>query len=153
MNARLKTYPPFSNMELKAPSRLEVLRALAAIADERVKLGESHTAKVDNYTVKWDPSKNTITSNDPLTDTGRLGYPAISMLMIQGVLPYDAYLAHKLKDKTWHHEREDELVIHELLKNWTSSDKQKVTRFIKWIIDMILDLDVSIYNETLSDFV
>ncbi|MBR9680536.1 MAG: hypothetical protein GOU98_01775 [Candidatus Altiarchaeota archaeon] len=140
-------------MELKAPSRLEVLRALAAIADERVKLGESHIAKIDEYTVKWSPSKNMVTSNDPITDTGRPGYPAISMLMLQGILPYDAYLAHKLKGLNWDHEKEDEVVIHELLKNWVTSDKQKVTRFLKWITDMILDLDVSIYKETLADFV
>jgi|GEM_PF-4833746 len=140
-------------MELRAPSRLEILGALAAIAEGRIKLTESNTAMVDGFIVKWNPSKDMVTSNDPVTDQGRLGYPAISMLMVQGILPYDAYLASKLKGLSWNFEKEDEVAVHEILKNWSDSDKQKVVRYTQWITDMITDLNVEIYKETLSSFV
>ncbi|MBR9689603.1 MAG: hypothetical protein GOV01_01745 [Candidatus Altiarchaeota archaeon] len=151
-------------MKLRAPSRLKVLEALSAIVDARIKLVGSSKAVIKGsagsreYDVHWNPINNTVQSTDSTTKDGKFGYPVIAFLMLQGVLPYDEHLASKLSEINWKNlcERydDDEVIINGVLKNWGPKDKQRLSRYTKWILDMLSELDIYFENPTptLTDF-
>jgi len=89
------------------PPRIKVFEALGVLADKRIELIDSgavdfsggpvcNEAKVFSssrgkyYTVKFDPTKNAIMSNDNGSYwKGYLGYPAIAFLMVRGLLKFN----------------------------------------------------------------
>ncbi|HIQ10737.1 MAG TPA: hypothetical protein EYH26_02010 [Pyrodictium sp.] len=95
---------------LRIPPRIKVLEALSAIADGRVELvsKDKRFAKVRSsmgdkvYTVYVDPVKGEAYSDDNGTRyRSYIGYPIISLLMLQGVLPFDQEIAEALKNVAW----------------------------------------------------
>ncbi|HIP65641.1 MAG TPA: hypothetical protein EYH08_03835 [Pyrodictium sp.] len=95
---------------LRTPPRIKVLEALSAIADGRIELvsEDKKFARVRSslgdrvYVVYVDPVKGEAYSDDNGTRyRGYMGYPIISLLMIQGVLPFDKRIADALKGIPW----------------------------------------------------
>ena len=95
---------------LRAPPRIKVLEALGAIADGRVELAskDKRFARVRSslgdrvYTVYVDVVKGEAYSDDNGTRyRGYIGYPIISLLMLQGALPFDQEIAEALKGIPW----------------------------------------------------
>lgn len=153
-------------MKLRAPPRIEVLEALGAIADERVKVISPEEAVVADsdgktqYKVRWDAPANKVSSTDPATVVkGHFGYPVIAFLMIQGIIPFDASLASKLVGIKWRVLNEKykdyDRVVEEVLRGWYWSDRKNLFRFSKWILDMLDELGIERgEKETrLTDFV
>jgi len=93
---------------LRAPPRIKVLEAAAAVADGRVeRLGE-HSFLVRSsdgsrvYRVCVDPERGVAYSDDNGTRyRGYIGYPIIAALMVQGVLPYDERIGEALRGIPW----------------------------------------------------
>jgi len=140
-------------MELRAPPRLEVLEALGAIADDRVRLVSPREAVVHSadrtrdFRVEWDPSDSRVASDDPGTQQhGYFGYPVIAFFMLQGLLPYDPSLASGLKGVRWGRLNEEfpdpRRAAEEVLKRWHWSGRQQLDRFVKWILDMLSEMEV-----------
>lgn len=140
-------------MGLRAPPRLEVLEALGAIADDRISVVGSRRAVVksadrtEEFHVQWEPSANRVSSDDPGTDQhGYFGYPVVALFMLQGVLPYDPGLASGLRGVKWAElnaqHPDPRRAVEEVLKNWHWSERQKLDRFVKWILDMLSEMEV-----------
>jgi hypothetical protein len=94
-------------MKWKLPPRIKIYEALGCIADGRIEI-EDNQARVlsssggKSYSVKYDPEKNAIMSNDNGSYwAGYLGYPSIAFLMAKGVLRYDPQCAEALKGIRW----------------------------------------------------
>lgn len=91
----------------KVPPRMKVYEALGAIADGRIKLGNTGARVISSsgdkaYTVTFNDQTNTISSNDNGSVwQGYLGYPAIAYLMSSGKLPFDKNLASALRGIAW----------------------------------------------------
>lgn len=89
----------------KLPPIEKIYEAFSAIADNRVVMGQD-SAKVASskqtkeYTVTW---KNGIyTSNDNASYWGGYtGYPMIAVLMLQGRLPLDRFIAEHFNGINW----------------------------------------------------
>lgn len=94
-------------MRWKLPPKIKIYEALGCIADERVEV-KGNEARVFSssrnkfYSVKYDPDKNAIMSNDNGSYwIGYLGYPSIAFLMIKCVIDYNPKFANVLKDIPW----------------------------------------------------
>ncbi len=92
----------------ETPPIIKVYEALGAVADGRVEQTGEGSYRVFSssrgkfYTVTYEQSTNRIMGNDNGSYfKGYLGYPAIAVLFIEGVLPFAADLAEKLKDIAW----------------------------------------------------
>lgn len=153
-------------MKLRAPPRIKILEALSAIADDRVKLVGQNDAVVTSsdgtrkYEVNWDPSSNKVSSTDNgTTHRNYVGYPIIALLMLHGVLPYDASLSKKLEGINWRRLNEKykqyEVVIDNVLRAWRVPDRDRLWKFTRWINSMLSDLELEKEEPktTLSDFV
>jgi hypothetical protein len=140
-------------MKLRAPPRLEVLRALSALAADRVKLVGPREVVVKSsdltreFRVERDPADNAVSCSDPVTVMeGKMGYPVVAYLMLQGDLPYDPGLASGLAGVDW----ESLLrrfggrrgVAGEVTSRWHWSERRKLDRFVAWVTDMASDLEV-----------
>lgn len=153
-------------MYWKTPPRIKILEALGAIADGRVKIVSQNRAEVvgsdgkRKYEVRWDPAGNSISSTDNgSVYRGYLGYPAVAFLMTQGVLPYDAYLGSRLAGVPWRRlnekYRDYELVMDEVLKDWSQKDRERLEKYVSWILRMLKELNLKKLEErvTLADFI
>ena len=92
----------------KLPPRIKVYEALGSIADGRVRqVSESDYSVVSSdgtrqYHVVVRPDNLHIESDDNGSKyRGYLGYPAIAVLMLRGVLPYDPKVAEELRGIPW----------------------------------------------------
>lgn len=93
----------------KLPDKIKILEALGAVADGRVvidKNNQNATCKSSDgskkYTIKYDIKHNAITSDDNSAHwQGRLGYPAIAVLMLLGELPQDNNVAEAITGIPW----------------------------------------------------
>lgn len=91
------------------PDKIKILEALGAIADGRLKIdGGNQSAtclssdKTKQYMVRYDLKHSAITSNDNSAHwQGRLGYPAIAVLMELGELKKEDKIAESIKDIPW----------------------------------------------------
>ena len=156
-------YRTYTIMKLRSPPSLEVLRALTIISNGRVKVEEANRGIVngehESFEVYWDWANNKVKCGDELTKQGIAGFPVISFLMLQGILPYEPYLATKLKEVDWKRMEEiysdENIVIARVTAKWSSIDKEKLKRFLNWIKVMFDDLDIEIGEtpKTISDFV
>jgi len=95
-------------MRLRLPPRIKVLEALGSIADGRIKQLDDHnyiatsSDGVRKYKVYVDLERGIADSTDNgTTYKGYMGYPIIAVLMLKGVLPYNARLANALKGVKW----------------------------------------------------
>lgn len=93
---------------LRLPPRIKILEALGAIADNRVKIVSDREAIVvssegdRSYKVYIDLEERAAYSDDNGTKfRGYVGYPIVAVLMIKGVLPFDAKIAEALKGIKW----------------------------------------------------
>ena len=92
---------------LRLPPRIKVLEALGALADGRVrKVGDHYLVTSSDgsrqYVVKVDLDRRLAYSSDNGTVyRGYIGYPIISVLMLNGVLSYDEELARGLRGIPW----------------------------------------------------
>lgn len=94
-------------MQWKQPPRIKIYEALGAIGDGRVRM-DGETAKVYSsslnkfYDVVFDSQTNVISANDNGSFwQGYLGYPAISYLMLRGVISCEKKFADYLKGFAW----------------------------------------------------
>lgn len=98
------------------PPRVKVFEALGSIADGRVKIVQRVSGHGDGvleaqvysssrgkfYTVKFDKAIMAIMTNDnPSYWVGYLGYPAIAVLMLEGVLPLNSSISNAFKGIAW----------------------------------------------------
>lgn len=94
-------------MKWDLPPKIKIYEALGAVADGRIEV-EGDSAKVYSsskgkfYTVTYDASQNAIMCNDNASYwKGYLGYPAIAVLMVKGILAYDKKFSEALKGILW----------------------------------------------------
>jgi hypothetical protein len=92
----------------KLPPPIKIYEALGAIADGRVELINELQAKVTSssgykiYEVLFNPDTGELSVNDNGSYyQGYVGYPALALLMIQGLLPFDKTLSSALKGIHW----------------------------------------------------
>jgi len=93
----------------KLPDKIKILEALGAVVDGRLKVNHDNqtaTCKSSDlkqeYNIKFDLKNNAITSDDNSAHwQGRLGYPAIAVLMELGELPQNDRIAEVIKDLPW----------------------------------------------------
>jgi hypothetical protein len=134
------------NVSLSLPPKTEVLRALSAVSRSAVHVLSSQEGTVEDgnvsFKVKWDGLENKGDSDDPITSSGRVGYPLISFLMVQGVLPYEPVLAGKCRDFDWKKIRDSEVAFDELTKNWTGAERDRALKFTSWILAMLSELEI-----------
>jgi hypothetical protein len=90
------------------PHISKIYEALSAIADKRIEFmgeNEAHctsTSRGKYYTITYDPSANSIMSNDNTAYyTSKLSYPMIALLMLKGVIKYDQSLLAPLQNIPW----------------------------------------------------
>lgn len=94
-------------MKWKLPPKIKIYEALGCIGDGRMRMEDNQAQVVSSsggksYTVKYDPGRNAIMSNDNGSYwAGYLGYPSIAFLMAKGVLKYDPECAEALKGIGW----------------------------------------------------
>ena len=118
----------------RLPPRIKVYEALGAIADGRVRRISSEDYSVvssdwtRHYHVVVRPDNLHIESNDNGSKyKGYLGYPAISVLMFRGVLPFDAQVAEELKGIPWKR-------LNERFGRYDLTEK--------WVLEHVVDPDV-----------
>jgi len=80
------------------PPKINILRALGCIADNRIKIrGGTATvvssSRKNTYAVSYDSKTNVIASDDRYSKRGILGYPPIAYLMLEDKLSYDDRIA------------------------------------------------------------
>ncbi len=91
----------------KIPPVIKVYEALGAIAGGRVHLYNDHadvfsSDKRKKYTVIFDLPKKIISANDNGSFWQKyLGYPAIAVLILKNIIPYNAHVTEGLKDIPW----------------------------------------------------
>ena len=134
-------------MELSLPSRIKILEALSAIADGRVRLIENGAEfKSDGsskkYRVFWDGNKNYTN----YSEGGVIGAPLIATLMLRGDIPYDPYLARKVKRVEWTHlyseHHNPSKVLDVVLKRWGWEDKKRFFKYSKWVLTILKELKI-----------
>lgn len=93
---------------IKPRDRHYVYEALSAIADKRFELVSENegkctsTSKGKYYTVNYDPSTNSIMSNDNMAYyVGEISYPMVAILLLTGTIPYDTTILPFFKDIKW----------------------------------------------------
>jgi len=95
---------------LARPPRIKVLEALSAIADKRITLKDrgfaivvssDGTRKYNVGIVIEDGEIKACSTDNGTLYRGYVGYPIISLLMINRVLPFDEELAFFLKNVPW----------------------------------------------------
>jgi hypothetical protein len=135
---------------LLLPPKTEVLRALSAVSKSAVHVVNSQEGIVEegnvSFKVMWDGLENKGYSDDPITASGRIGYPLISFLMVQGVLPYEPGLAAKCRDFDWKKIRDSEVAFDELTKNWTGIEKNRAVKFTSWILAVLSEIGIEKIN-------
>lgn len=93
----------------KLPPEEKIYEAWTAVADGRVHIDEgSSEATVMSsdgsrcYTVRWNSERSVYQSDDKATMwQGYAGYPVISVMMLQGILPLDRTIAELYRDVNW----------------------------------------------------
>lgn len=93
----------------KLPDKIKVLEALGAIVDDRLKINQKNQTatclssdKSKTYQVKYDLKHQAITSNDNSAHwQGKLGYPAIAVLMSLHELSKNDKIADAIKNIPW----------------------------------------------------
>ncbi|MBR9681742.1 MAG: hypothetical protein GOV00_03000 [Candidatus Altiarchaeota archaeon] len=154
-------------MGWKLPPKIKVLEALGAVSGNKVHVLSSEKAEVESFDgsekflVIWKPEKSAITSNDSGSEYGGyLGHPSLAFLMVLGVLPFDLYLGRKLAEVPWsklkNRYKDHLLIIKEATINWSDLDKQRMDKFVDWILKMLEGLDLNKPDEgprTLTEFV
>lgn len=88
------------------PPRIKILEALGAIADDRIKASDNSAAVVGSagdrrYKVDWDGGMKIACDDSGSVHKGYLGYPALALLMVKGVLPVDRKMSEGLKGIRW----------------------------------------------------
>ena len=106
-HSRVRVPPPPHMTLWKLPPIIKIYEALGCVADGRIEV-DGNSAKVHSssgnkyYIVSYDPNTSAIMCNDNGSFwQGYLGYPAISYLLKNGVIPYTASLANLLRDIAW----------------------------------------------------
>lgn len=93
----------------KLPPEEKIYEAWTAVADGRVKIDEdaSEATVMSSdgsrcYTVRWNKEHSVYQSNDMATMwQGYAGYPVISVMMLQGLLPLERTIAELYRDVNW----------------------------------------------------
>lgn len=92
----------------KLPPPIKIYEALGAVADNRVEIISENQAKVRSssgnktYVVVFNPETRELSANDNASYyQGYVGYPALTFLMIKGLLPFDEKLSAALKGIHW----------------------------------------------------
>ena len=92
----------------KIPPRIKVFEALGTLGDKRIELGIGKSAKVFSsarnkfYSVTYDQETNAIMANDNGSYwQDYLGYPAIAVLMLAGMITYNSEIAQSLAGIEW----------------------------------------------------
>ncbi len=137
---------------LRKPPRIKVLEALGAIADGRVHINGNKAKVISStgereYEVYVDLERKIAKSTDNGTRfRGYVGYPIIAVLMLKGVLPYNAKLAQALKGIPWKRLNEKykkyskvmELIFEELEKK--GIEREEVEQFIDKVLEELSEL-------------
>jgi len=134
-------------MQWEVPPKIKVYEALGAIADQRIDC-DGNSAKVFSsnrnkyYSVIYDPKKRAIMSNDNGSFfVGYLGYPAIALLMLKGVLPFSNFFSEALEGIAWkdiNQKNENDFdktlhQVHEVLKE-KNINVEQLTSFVDTVI-------------------
>lgn len=141
-------------MYWELPPRLKIYEALGALGDKRVAL-QGNRAVVESstrskaYEVAYEPSDNSITSNDNASYwVGYLGYPAVAFLIARGLVSADERIPVWLSNIPWkelntqyHNDyRQTETHIRTLMRNRRGLELAIPDRTIESIEAQLADL-------------
>ncbi len=142
-------------MKWANPPIIKIYEALGAVADGRIEIN-GNTAKVYSssgnkfYTVSYDGEKQAIMTNDNSSYwKGYLGYPAIALLFMVGVLELRSELADLLKGIAWKDIntkfKNDFVKTLEYIENGLASDqREKLAAYAKEIESKIKEINLSL---------
>lgn len=128
--------------------------ALGSVADGRVHV-DGNTAKVYSssgnkyYDVSYDPDANAIMTNDSGSYWhGVLGYPAISFLMIKGVISYDSRVGELLSGVHWKdlnkkHKNDFQKAVDEVLSTKSEQEKTDIISCVEKAYGELKALDLN----------
>ena len=145
-------------MKWKQPPIIKIYEALGAVADVRVQVA-GNSAKVYSssgnkfYDVSYDPEKQAIMANDNGSYwKGYLGYPAIAVLMLLGVLPYDEKLGNLMKGIAWkdinqRFKNDFEKTLELILSERTSGERECLALYVTQVTDKLQKLDLSLFGK------
>lgn len=129
----------------KLPPIQKVYEAYSALADDRfdLKPEEATVTSSDGsrtYTVRWQDGVYRSTDNATYWQ-GYAGYPVIVVLLLQGLLPYDAEIADWFKGIPWKalndaHERDYDAALREAFQMAGLTDEQAARAEAKAAEDM-----------------
>lgn len=138
------------------PPLIKVYEALGAVADGRVEQTGEGSYRVFSssrgkfYTVTYDRSTNRLMGNDNGSYfKGYLGYPSIAVLFIEGVLPFAADLAEKLKDIAWkdlnqRYKNDFSATLAHIEQTLSAQDRADLSSFAHKTLEIIQDLRIGL---------
>lgn len=138
----------------KMPPKEKIYEAYSAIADGRVTLLASEALVQSSdfqktYTVRF--LDDTYSSNDNATFwQGYPGYPVISVLLLQGRLPFDNTIIPRFSNINWHalnekYKRNYQKAVDEVLaKLAPTADIESIRRNVVLVWESLRDLPISI---------
>ena len=134
------------------PHHSKIYEALWVIADERLEVTSSTTARVFSssrnkfYTVEYDPWKNAIMANDNSSyRVGDLGYPSIALLFKLWALPFNQDYANALvwikwKDINQKNNNDFDKTIEEVDENVLATQWVDITLFHQYVDDTLAEI-------------
>lgn len=137
----------------KLPPIQKIYEAYSALADDRfdLKPEEATVTSSDGsrtYTVRWQDGVYRSTDNATYWQ-GYAGYPVIVVLLLQGLLPYDAEIASWFKGIPWKalndaHERDYDAALREAFQMAELTEEQAARAEAKAAEDMaaLAELDI-----------
>lgn len=139
----------------KLPPIEKIYEAYSALADDRFDLTPEQATITSSdgsrtYTVKWDDGL--FRSNDNATYwQGYAGYPVLVVLMLQGLLPYDAEIAGWFKGVPWKalneaHDRDYHAALLDAFEQLGLTEEQMARAEAKAAEDMaaLAELDITV---------
>jgi hypothetical protein len=145
----------------KMPPVEKIYEAYSAIADSRVvMMGDSAAVTSSDhakeYTVKWDGG--VYSSNDNASYWGGYaGYPIIAVLMLQGKLKLDLFVAGLLKDINWKklnekHKSKYGLAVQEVLDDLKAkgNDTDTIIKRVEEVYKELESLDISLKRSSVK---
>jgi len=138
----------------KMPPIEKIYEAYSAIADSRVVMKEDSASVASSdhtkeYTVKWE--KGVYSSNDNASYWGGYaGYPIIAVLMLQGKLKLDRFVAELFKDINWKklnekHKSKYDQALQEVLDDLKAkgNDSDAIKKSVEEVYVELESLDIS----------
>lgn len=136
-----KTQSTSAHVGWLLPPPIKIYEAHGAIADGRVEIIDNFQAKVKSssgnktYNVAFSSDTRELSVNDNGSYyQGYVGYPALALLMIKGLLPFDEKLSNNLKGIHW--------------KQINQENKNDFNKTVAYLFSLVSKKELEAYAQT-----